>query len=126
MLNQFPVMACIPVTDMERAKKFYGETLGLTAGMADGMGGQVFTAGGGTGLYLYKRGPSTADHTLAGWRVDDIEAEVADLVAKGIAMEEYHTDQIDTENGIATWDEEKAAWFKDPDGNILSLGQGPK
>src|SRR5690242_17002549 len=111
MLQNAPVCACIPVSDLDQAKKFYGETLGLKLKMADDMGGLLYEAGMGSTLYLYQRGPSPANHTLASFRVDDIESEVADLQAKGVKFEEYNTDQIKTENGIATWGEEKAAWF---------------
>ncbi len=123
MIHQAPVAPAIPVVDMERAKKFYHEMLGLELVESQSMGGAVFAAGEGTKLYLYERAPSTADHTLAGFQVQDIEEEVADLSAKGVEFLEYDTPPIVTENSIATIGNLKAAWFKDSEGNILSINQ---
>lgn len=123
MLNQAPVTASIPVLDINRAKVFYGETLGLGLVEDMAMGGAIFEAGAGTKLYLYQREPSKADHTLAGFQVADIEEEVADLAAKGVEFMEYSAGPIQTENFIATLGDVKAAWFKDTEGNILSLNQ---
>jgi len=122
MLSDTMVCPTIPVTDMARAKKFYGETLGLKPGPED-PGGVVFQAGAGTAVYLYQRGPSQADHTLASFKVDDAEAEVKALAAKGVTFEDYDLPNLKTVNHIATMGNMKGAWFKDPDGNILSLSE---
>jgi catechol 2,3-dioxygenase-like lactoylglutathione lyase family enzyme len=124
MLGDKMVNASIPVTDLDRALDFYQNTLGLKADEKD-KGGAMVWAGGGTGIYLYERGPSTADHTLAGFNVDDVESEVAELRDKGVEFEDYDMPDmgIKTEEGIATMGDWKAAWFKDPDGNILSINE---
>lgn len=125
MLNEFPVCPSIPVTDIERAVDFYQNKLGLTKRDVEMEEEAVmFEAGKGTVLYLYKRGPSKADHTLASFAVDDIEKVVDELTAKGVSFEHYDMEYIKTdEKGIATMGETKSAWFKDPDGNILGLAQ---
>jgi hypothetical protein len=77
-------------------------------------------------MYLYQRAATKADHTVATFMVDDIEKEVMELRGKGVKFEEYNIPsmKIKTVNGIATYgDMMKAAWFKDTEGNILSLGQ---
>ncbi|MBI2984974.1 MAG: VOC family protein [Candidatus Kerfeldbacteria bacterium] len=123
MLSAAPVSPTIPVVDMERARAFYTDKLGLTMTETDATGGVMLQAGEGTKIYLYKRESSKADHTLAGFLVADIEEEVADLVAKGVEFMEYDQEPIRTENFIATIDGQKAAWFKDSEGNILGLTQ---
>jgi predicted enzyme related to lactoylglutathione lyase len=89
------------------------------------MGGVMLQAGGGTGLYLYQRGATKADHTVASFNVNNIEAEMSELKAKGIVFEEYDIPQmhIKTVNGLATADGAKMAWFKDTEGNILGVTQ---
>ena len=125
MLGDKPVAPTIPVTDLARAKVFYQDKLGLILEkeMPEGIS---FKAGGNTHLYLYKRGPSTADHTLASFLVENVEAAVDELGAKGIVFEQYDFPGLKTnEKGIAVMSKEgeKAAWFKDPDGNILAVGE---
>jgi catechol 2,3-dioxygenase-like lactoylglutathione lyase family enzyme len=108
---------------MERAKKFYEETLGLQA--SDTREGAVYECGGGTRLALYQREtPTKADHTAAGWQVEDVEAVVQALGEKGVVFERYDMPGLKTdERGIASGGGVKGAWFKDPDGNILSVVQ---
>ncbi|HYK08634.1 MAG TPA: VOC family protein [Candidatus Eisenbacteria bacterium] len=125
MLSDFPIAPTIPVTDLERAKKFYTEVLGLTVDK-ENPGGISFNTGGDTKLYIYKRGPSKADHTLASFVVKDVEAEVDALTKKGVVFEQYDFPGLKTnEKGIAVLAEEgeKGAWLKDPDGNILAIGE---
>ena len=124
MLKDKMVVATLPVVDMERARKFYEEKLGLKVTQTD-MGGVMLQAGSGTALYLYQRGPTKADHTVASFNVDNIEAEISDLRAKGVVFEEYDIPlmHIKTINGLATMDGTKMAWFKDTEGNILSITQ---
>ena len=123
MLKDARVAAVLTVSDMDRAKKFYGETLGLTQKDSPDPGGMMFECGGGTGIFVYKTDfAGTNKATAAGFGVSDVDAEVAELRAKGVVFEEYDMGPIKTENGIATIPEiGKAAWFKDPDGNLLSL-----
>jgi catechol 2,3-dioxygenase-like lactoylglutathione lyase family enzyme len=126
MLANAMVAPSISVTDLDRAVKFYGETLGLP--QADGPAGvpPMFQCGDGTMLLIYPReAPSVADHTLASFKVDDIESVVDGLSAKGVTFEQYDMGEIKTdERGIASEPQgPKAAWFNDPDGNILGIFQ---
>jgi catechol 2,3-dioxygenase-like lactoylglutathione lyase family enzyme len=127
MLTNSPVTPTLVVTDLKRARDFYEGKLGLRvdSSMVDEMG-ILFNAGEGTNLYLYIRpSPSTADNTQISFRVEDIEKEMNELIEKGIIFEHYELPGLKTdENGIATMGGSmKSAWFKDPDGNILSLLQ---
>jgi predicted enzyme related to lactoylglutathione lyase len=78
-------------------------------------------------IYIYQRAPTRADHTVAAFDVADIEAEMRQLRSKGVQFEEYDMPGIKTVNGVATMpDGDKAAWFKDTEGNILALEQMSK
>jgi catechol 2,3-dioxygenase-like lactoylglutathione lyase family enzyme len=123
VLSDARVDATIPTTDLARAREFYGGTLGLRPADGPGRGRElVYECGGGTRLLVYER-PSagTAEHTLAHFIVADLEAAVQELRGRGIEFEEYDLPHITTVNGIATFDDFRAAWFRDPDGNIIGL-----
>ncbi|OGH10686.1 MAG: hypothetical protein A3B38_04360 [Candidatus Levybacteria bacterium RIFCSPLOWO2_01_FULL_36_13] len=128
MLNNSPVNPTIAVTDLKRAKDFYGGKLGLTedSSMTDD-NGALYNAGQGTKLYIYSRSnPPTADHTQVSFKVDDIQASIDELSSKGVTFEHYDMPEMGLktdEKGIATMGKLKSAWFKDPDGNILSIMQ---
>jgi predicted enzyme related to lactoylglutathione lyase len=126
MLTNSPIRPTIPVVDLNRAKRFYETTLGLkpvpknndtTSGIV------IFECGNSTLIELYQRSPSKADHTVATFEVSNIEEEVNMLRGKGVNFEEYNMPEIKTQNGIATQDSVKAAWFKDSEGNILCIHQ---
>lgn len=122
MLNTFKVWATIPVVELDRAVKFYSETLGLkTLWTEKEMGVAGMEAGGGTMVQLYQRAPSKADHTLATFEVEGIEAVADGLRKAGVHIEEYDSEFLKTVNGVATMGSEKACWFKDSEGNILCL-----
>jgi catechol-2,3-dioxygenase len=122
MLETAPLSTTIPVVDLARAKAFYQNTLGLTLA-GEHPGGATFTAGAGTHLDLYQRPPTKADHTVASFKVSGIEQVMEDLRAKSVTFEEYDLPGIKTVNGLATQGTMKAAWFKDPEGNILCLNE---
>jgi catechol 2,3-dioxygenase-like lactoylglutathione lyase family enzyme len=91
MLADAPIYPTIPVTDKEKADAFYGGTLGFKPAVEDA-GGTMYQAGDGTRFLVFLAGsPSSGDHTLVGWQVDDIEAEVAELKQRGVRFEEYDT-----------------------------------
>jgi catechol 2,3-dioxygenase-like lactoylglutathione lyase family enzyme len=119
----------IPVSDLDQAAAFYGETLGLKELQryeAPAANPMIRYELGDSSLMVYKSvGAGQSRHTLVGFIVDDIESAVADLRERGVAFEEYDLGDIKTENGIATIGDDKAAWFRDPDGNILGVGQYP-
>ena len=127
MLSDHPVYVTIATADMARARAFYEGTLGFKV-EADGAEGGVHYRSGATRFYLYpSQFAGHAQHTLASWLVDDVEREVAELTDRGVAFEKYDLPGLKTdERGIADLGgATQAAWFKDPDGNILNVEQSP-
>lgn len=124
VLGAFPVMAILPAQDLDRAVQFYQGTLGLELLMAMEAGAQ-FAAGNGTTLFVYPRpGGLPAEHTVAGWLVDDVYAVVEALEAAGVLFEYYDLPGLQTdERGVASVGGELAAWFRDSEGNILAISQ---
>ncbi len=125
MLQDAQVCPTLPTTDLKEAREFYKGKLGLKI-EHESEGGITFEAGNNSALYVYKRPPSHAEHTLASFQVEDLEAKVEEMTAAGIIFEQYDFPALKTdEKGIAISEEEgeKAAWFKDPDGNILAVNQ---
>jgi catechol 2,3-dioxygenase-like lactoylglutathione lyase family enzyme len=114
------VYPTLPVTNLERAKKFYQEKLGLKMVREDLSPGALLRAGG-CDLYLYQRAPTKADHTVASFTVDNVEDTMKELRAKGIVFEEYNLPNLKTVNGLYSMDGYKAAWFKDTEGNIVAI-----
>ncbi len=123
MLANYPVGPTLPASDLQRAKRFYTEQLGLTPENED-EGGRYFHCGDGTQLYVFtSQGAPSGDHTQAGWMVPDVESAVAELKGRGVVFEEYDLPGMKTVNGIATVGSAKGAWFKDSDGNLLAITQ---
>jgi predicted enzyme related to lactoylglutathione lyase len=122
-LKNAAIVAALPITDMERAKRFYGETLELDlCEESEERGELLYEAGNGTHVLVYQRPtPTQADHTAMAFIVDDLEATMDQLRNKGIMFEEYDMPGLKTVDGVATVDGEKGAWFKDPEGNILGV-----
>jgi catechol 2,3-dioxygenase-like lactoylglutathione lyase family enzyme len=112
----------LPATDLERAKAFYTEKLGLTPAR-EMPGGLVYEGGGGWFLLYPSGSAGSGQHTQAGWQVDDIDAEVAALKERGVVFEEYDYPTFKTVDGIAATGNTKAAWFKDSEGNLLGIVQ---
>jgi predicted enzyme related to lactoylglutathione lyase len=125
MLTNAMVAPNLPAVDLKRARKFYEEKLGLKVVMEDPSPGIMLQCGQGTMMYVYQRAATKADHTVASFKVDNIEAEVKELKSKGVKFEDYDLPKmgIKTVNSIATMGNMKGAWFKDTEGNILSLVQ---
>jgi catechol 2,3-dioxygenase-like lactoylglutathione lyase family enzyme len=124
MLTSAPVAAVIATTTLERSREFYEQQLGLTRSdePMPGAGAVLYDCGGGTKLLVYERATAgDSEATCASFRVDDVHATVERLRGNGVVFEDYDLDEIKTENGIASLGEFKAAWFKDPDGNILAV-----
>ena len=122
MIGATMVVATLPVTDLERAKAFYGETLGLTL-LWESPAGARFRCGEVSEVSLFKRPPTPTEHTLAHFEVSDIEAVVRDLEAKGVAFVDYAEGPLVTTGHIAQIGPARGAWFHDPDGNTLGLRQ---
>ena len=119
-----PVQVTIPVTDAARAEAFYTGTLGLKL-TKSAPGGNIYECGDGTTVCVYPRATaSSGEHTVCAWRVTGIEQVVAELKERGVQFEEYDSGDFKTSGSIATMGPMKAAWLRDPDGNILGLIQG--
>ena len=127
MLGGFPIQANVPVTDLDQARSFYSDVLGLELVEEVGGEGLHYQCGEATWLEVYRtREGVGAGHTEAGFRVSGIEALVAGLRARGVRFQEYDLGGgMRTVDGILEWGEEKAAWFTDPEGNVIGLFQSP-
>ena len=123
MLANLHVYATLPAADLERARRFYAEKLGLTPEREEA-GGLFYRCNGGSEFFLFpSQGMASGTHTQAGWITGDIEAEVATLKARGLVFEEYDMPGLKTVNSIALTGPVKAAWFKDSEGNLLGFVQ---
>jgi catechol 2,3-dioxygenase-like lactoylglutathione lyase family enzyme len=122
MLDSQKLMAFVATRDAARAKSFYGGALGLRLVSEDGFA-LVFDANGTLIRVTTVRELNPAPYTVLGWQVDDIESAVRELASAGVTFERYGTFPQD-ELGIWTAPGgARIAWFKDPDGNTLSLSQ---
>lgn len=123
MLGNHPIAPVLLATDLATAREFYHGKLGLQIVRED-ENAIVFRCGGSTHLDLTKSTVGTADQqTQAAWQVSDIRAEVAELRARGIKVEDYDTPGLKTEDGIADIGFAWAAWIIDPATNALGLLQ---
>ena len=122
MLSTAPIRAYIPASNIERARKFYEQVVGLEP--AEVYAGGVVYICGGAEVFLYPTpNAGTSKASQAFWQVKDVEAEVADLKARGVVFEEYSMPGLKTNNSIATGGGAMAAWFKDSEGNIMAVVQ---
>ena len=123
MLGSGTAHATIAVTDLGRARKFYEEVLGFPV-IDERSDGIRYQAGGGTSFLVYpSQFAGTGTSTAMTFLVEDIKKEVSELRERGVAFEEYDFPGLKTVDGIAEIQGEKAAWFKDPDGNTLAIGE---
>ena len=124
MLGKADATPMIAVTDLDRARQFYEHTLGLKA--KDEWGEGVTLESGDTAINLYKsQFAGTNKATALNFDVDDIEKEVGELKEKGIFFETYDLPGLKKQGDFYVGEGGfKTTWFKDPDGNILSLIQG--
>lgn len=122
MLNDSQVTANIPAADLERARSFYADKLGLTPA-SENPGGLIYTTAGGTTFFLYQTEyAGQAGHTIAQIHVSDVAAEVAGLKAKGVTFEHYDLPGMTWDGDVASAPGMgAAAWFKDSEDNILCL-----
>ena len=123
MLQNFPLYAYIPANDVARAREFYERKLGFRP-KVEIAGGVVYEFGDKTACFLYPtKNAGTSRASQAFWQVDDIEREVADLKARGVAFENYDMPDEKSPSGVVTAGGAKAAWFKDSEGNIMAIIQ---
>ncbi len=124
MLGKADATPMIAVKDIDRARKFYEDTLGLET--KEEMGGEVLTMkSGDTVINVYRSEfAGTNKATALTFDVEDIGAEVRELKDKGVFFEEYDMPELEKQGDLYVAQGMKTAWFKDPDGNILSLFEG--
>jgi catechol 2,3-dioxygenase-like lactoylglutathione lyase family enzyme len=123
MLGEHPITPVLLATDLTATKEFYHRKLGLQIVRED-ENAIVFRCGAGTHLDVTKSTTGTADQqTQAAWQVSDIRAEVAELRARGVKVEDYDTPGLKTEDGIADIGFAWAAWIIDPGRNALGILQ---
>ena len=130
MLSKGKVATRLPAQDLNRARAFYADKLGLEP-VEEREGGLRYVCAGGEFALFESAGAASGDHTQMGWEVEDIEATVAALRARGVVFEEYDFPGLRTVDGIADIDGnypskgtgERGAWFRDSEGNMLGIGQ---
>jgi catechol 2,3-dioxygenase-like lactoylglutathione lyase family enzyme len=114
----------IPAKDLDGTRRFYEDVLGAQVVMED-PGGITYQSGDSYFSLYPTEFAGTAEHTLGAFVVRDVEAAVAELRGKGVTFEDYDMPGLKTVDGIAELGGARGAWFKDPEGNILSVVQPP-
>jgi catechol 2,3-dioxygenase-like lactoylglutathione lyase family enzyme len=131
VLRDSDVATRLPAQDLERARAFYAEKLGLEP-VEGRPGGLRYECGSGRFSLFESAGVASGDHTQMAWEVDDIESVVAQLRSQGVVFEEVDVPGLRTVDGIADVEGnypsargvgERAAWFRDSEGNLLGIGQ---
>jgi catechol 2,3-dioxygenase-like lactoylglutathione lyase family enzyme len=131
-LRDSKVATRLPAQDLDRARAFYADRLGLEP-VDERPGGLLYRVGdGGEFALFHSSGRSSGDHTQMVFEVDDIEATVAELSSRGVVFEDYDAPGLRTRDAIADIEGnyrskgargERAAWFRDSEGNLLGVGQ---
>ena len=130
MLANARIAGRLPAQDLDRARAFYAEKLGLEPA-EERPGGLRYVCASGEFALFQSTGGASGDHTQMGWEVDDIDATVRELRARGVVFEEYDLPGHQTVDGIAYVEGnypskgtgERAAWFRDSEGNMLGIGE---
>jgi catechol 2,3-dioxygenase-like lactoylglutathione lyase family enzyme len=131
LLQDADISTRLPAQDLERARAFYAEKLGLEP-VEDRPGGLLYRCRSGAFALFATAGAPSGTHTQMAFDVDDIEAVVAELKSRGVAFEDVDVPGLRTIDGIASVDGnypskggvgERAAWFRDSEGNLLGVGQ---
>jgi catechol 2,3-dioxygenase-like lactoylglutathione lyase family enzyme len=131
VLKNGRVATRIPVQDLDRARKFYSEKLGLDPS-EERPGGLLYRCASGEFALFESAGASPGTFTQMGWDVDDIDATVAELKKRGVVFEDVDVPGLRTIDGIAEVSGnypskggkgERAAWFRDSEGNMLGMGE---
>jgi predicted enzyme related to lactoylglutathione lyase len=122
MLTKATTTTMLPVSDLDRAARFYGDTLGLHPKTTGADGSRIFDVGNGDAIGLMPaESGAQSKHTVLSFEVTDIAAEIRDLERRGVRFADYDLPDLKTVDHIAEMGGEKAAWFADPEGNILCI-----
>jgi predicted enzyme related to lactoylglutathione lyase len=124
MLADKDAVATVAVKDLKAAKKFYGDTLGLKLTPVPEPEVLNYKSGNSTVLVYKSQFAGSNKATSVTWIVDDVEGTVKDLKAKGVAFDHYDFPGMTRKGDVHIAGKSKAAWFKDPDGNILAVVSG--
>jgi catechol 2,3-dioxygenase-like lactoylglutathione lyase family enzyme len=124
MLADKDAVATVAVKDLKAAKKFYGDTLGLKLTPVPEPEVLNYKSGNSTVLVYKSQFAGSNKATSVTWIVDDVEGTVKDLKAKGVSFEHYDFPGMTRKGDVHIAGKSKAAWFKDPDGNILAVVSG--
>lgn len=131
ILARSRVATRLPAQDLDRARRFYSETLGLDP-VDERPGGLLYRCGGVDFVVFRSTGASSGAFTQMGWEVDDIETAVAELRCRGVVFEDVDAPGFRTRGGIAEVEGnypsegargERGAWFRDSEGNLLGVGE---
>jgi len=117
------VYPVLPAEDIDRARRFYHETLGFEIEDAPQTGSFLVHAGNGSRILVYERARTKAEHTVATFIVDDLPAAMEDMRSRGVTFEEYDMPGLKTHEGIAEMGGERSAWFVDPEGNVIAVAE---
>jgi len=122
MLNERRCATTIAVADIDRAVAWYRDKLGLDPVDKTPDGGMRYDCAGGTSFAIYpSQFAGTAKGTVMGWETSSLDSDMEELRSRGVTFEEYDFPGLKTENGVATFGDDRGCWFKDADGNILAL-----
>jgi catechol 2,3-dioxygenase-like lactoylglutathione lyase family enzyme len=123
MRDPLSIYTVLPVADLNRARAFYRDKLGLEATL-EKPGMLSYSGPSGYIFQLYETSTvGSAQNTQMGWSTSDLDADVAEMRDRGVVFEEYDMPGLKTENGIAFVGTERAAWFKDSEGNTIVISQ---
>ncbi|WP_328872260.1 VOC family protein [Streptomyces sp. NBC_00287] len=131
LLARGRVATRLPAQDLARARRFYAEKLGLEA-VDERPGGLLYRCGGTEFALFASSGVSPGTFTQMGWQVDDLDAVVGELRRRGVVFEDVDVPGLRTRDGIADIDGnypskgacgERAAWFRDSEGNLIGIGE---
>jgi len=123
MLSLAPMTTMLRVADLDRARRFYEDKLGLEPLGAAPDGALRYRCANTVLALLPRPGSEPAGHTAISFEVSDLEKELSELEAKGVVFEEYDLPELRTVNHVCVLGSEKAAWFRDTEGNYLCLHQ---
>ena len=122
LLRHAPATTLLPVRDLERARCFYGQVLGLNAVGERPDGKFLYRCGNGALLALFPKPEGTrAEHTAVSFEVDDLQSMIKELESRGVAFHDYDLPGFRTVDHVCVLGSEKAAWFSDTEGNLLCV-----
>ena len=126
MLDRFRVYAVLPASDLDRAKRWWQDNVGMSPTTED-PGGAWYACADGTWVVITPSGyAGTAQNTAVSFTVTGIEALMEELRSRGVTFEEYDMPGFKTDNGLFASGAYKAAWFKDSEGNIVEIAEVPQ